>query len=112
MDVFNIFYTKETNVRTVIVLEEKSMTLRASFCKVTVSPSIDLHGCSCKYAKKFVSQGIELCQDDLLNITKLLSHLQGPDFDDMSSFFPCEIDVAIQYINLGYGAQAPKIVIL
>ena len=37
---------------------------------------------------------------------------QGPDFDDMSSFFPCEIDDAIQYINLGYGAQAPKIVIL
>ena len=37
---------------------------------------------------------------------------QGPDFDDMSSFFPCEIDNAIQYINLGYGAQAPKIVIL
>ena len=36
---------------------------------------------------------------------------QGPDFDDMSSFFPCEIDDAIQYINLGYGAQAPKIVI-
>ena len=30
----------------------------------------------------------------------------------MSSFFPCEIDDAIQYINLGYGAQAPKIVIL
>ena len=30
---------------------------------------------------------------------------QGPDFDDMSSFFPCEIDDAIQYINLGYGAQ-------
>ena len=29
---------------------------------------------------------------------------QGPDFDDMSSFFPCEIDDAIQYINLGYGA--------
>ena len=37
---------------------------------------------------------------------------QGPDFDDMSSFFPCEIDDVIQYINLGYGAQAPKIVIL
>ena len=35
---------------------------------------------------------------------------QGPDFDNMSSFFPCEIDDAIQYINLGYGAQAPKIV--
>ena len=37
---------------------------------------------------------------------------QGPDFDDMSSFFPCEIDDAIQYINLGFGEQAPKIVIL
>ena len=33
----------------------------------------------------------------------------GPDFDDMSSFFPCEIDDGIQYIHLGYGAQAPKI---
>ena len=32
---------------------------------------------------------------------------QGPDF-----FFPCEIDDAIQYINFGYGAQAPKMVIL
>ena len=36
---------------------------------------------------------------------------QGSDFDDMSYFFPCEIDDAIQYINLGYGVQAPKIVI-
>ena len=35
---------------------------------------------------------------------------QGLDFDDMSSLFPCEIDDAIQYINLGYGAQAQKIV--
>ena len=50
-----------------------------------------------------------------LHVQELISlHLahQGPDFDDMSSFFPCEIDNAIQYINLGYGAQAPKIVIL
>ena len=30
----------------------------------------------------------------------------------MSSFLSCEIDDAIQYINLGYGAQAPKVVIL
>jgi hypothetical protein len=42
----------------------------------------------------------------------LVTYHQGPDFDDMSSFFPCKIDDAIQYINLGYGAQAPKIVIL
>ena len=40
------------------------------------------------------------------------SYKQGPDFDDMSSLLLCEIDDAIQYINLGYGAQAPKIVIL
>ena len=40
------------------------------------------------------------------------SNNQGPDFDHKSSFFSCEIDDAIQYINLGYGAQAPKIVIL
>ena len=37
---------------------------------------------------------------------------EGPDFDDMSPFFPCEIDDTIQYIILGYGAKAPKIVIL
>ena len=36
---------------------------------------------------------------------------QGPDFDDKSSFFPYEIDDAIQYINLGYGAQALKIIL-
>ena len=39
-------------------------------------------------------------------------HHHGTDFDDMLSFFPCEIDDAIQYINLGCGAQAPKIVTL
>ena len=37
---------------------------------------------------------------------------QGPDFDVMLSFFLCEIDDVIQYINLEYGEQAPKIVIL
>jgi hypothetical protein len=44
--------------------------------------------------------------------TKLFTNDQGPDFDDMSSFFSCEVDDAIQYINLGYGAHAPTIVIL
>ena len=51
----------------------------------------------------------------LIQITKLKfidSNKQGPNFDDMSSFFPCEIDDVIQNINLGYGEQAPKIVIL
>ena len=43
---------------------------------------------------------------------ELVDHHHGPDFDDMSSFFPCEIDDTIQYINLGYGAQTPKIVIV
>ena len=47
---------------------------------------------------------------DLL-IRSILNN-QGPDFDDMSSFFPCKIDDAIQYFNLKYGVQAPKIVIL
>ena len=42
----------------------------------------------------------------------LIIHKHGPDFDDMSSFFPCEIDDPIQYIYLGYGVKAPKIVIL
>jgi hypothetical protein len=41
-----------------------------------------------------------------------LPHYQDPDFNDMSIFFPCKIDHTIQYINLGYGAQAPKMVIL
>ena len=41
-----------------------------------------------------------------------MSDEQGPDFDVMSSLFPCEIDITIQYINLGYGAQTPKIVII
>ena len=40
------------------------------------------------------------------------SYNLGQDFDEMLFFFPCEIDDAIQYINLGYGAQAPKILIL
>ena len=35
---------------------------------------------------------------------------QGTDFDDMSSFFPCEIDDAIQILILDMEAQAPKIV--
>ena len=64
-----------------------------------------------KYENKgnsnFDSNGVKL----LLNQVKV-NGLQGPDFDDISSFFPCEIGVAIQYINLGYGEQAPKIVIL
>ena len=47
---------------------------------------------------------------DLLISSILNNNYQGPDFDDMSSFFPCEIDDAIQYIYLGYGAQAPKTV--
>ena len=51
-------------------------------------------------------------EDECLLICNVLCNDQGRDFDDMSSLFPCEIDDAIQYINLGYGAQAPKIVIL
>ena len=46
------------------------------------------------------------------NDLKIDTHQQGPEFYDMSSSFPCEINDAIQYINLGYGAQAPKIGIL
>ena len=37
----------------------------------------------------------------LLVINSLISDHQGPDFDSMSYLFPCEIDDAIQYINLG-----------
>ena len=36
---------------------------------------------------------------------------QGPDFDDMSSFFPCEIDDAVQYINLGYGSKNSYLIV-
>jgi hypothetical protein len=35
----------------------------------------------------------------LVNLTED-SDKQDPDFYDMSTFFPCEIDDAIQYINL------------
>ena len=38
--------------------------------------------------------------------------VQGLDFDDMSHFFPCEIDDAVQYIYPGYRAQAQNILIL
>ena len=48
----------------------------------------------------------------MINTIGLYYNHQGPDFDDISCFFPCEIDDAIQYINLVYGAQALKIVIL
>ena len=48
----------------------------------------------------------------MISPIKTLSYNQGPDFDDMSFFFPCEIDDAIQYINLEFGAQALKRVIL
>ena len=40
----------------------------------------------------------------------IICNQKGPDFDDKSSFFPCKVDDAIQYINLGYGEHAPKIV--
>ena len=33
-----------------------------------------------------------------------ISDHQGPEFDDMSSLFPCEIDDAIQYINLEFSS--------
>ena len=38
--------------------------------------------------------------------------LPGPGYWWQVIFSLCEIDDAIQYINLGYGAQSPKIVIL
>ena len=42
----------------------------------------------------------------LFGLMVTVSNNQGPDFDEMSSFFPCEINDAIQYINLGYETQA------
>ena len=47
-----------------------------------------------------------------VNANVFMFYDQGPNFDDVSSLFPCDVDSAIQYINLGYGAQTPKIVIL
>ena len=52
-----------------------------------------------KNIKKIIVAERSLCDRNNYN--------QGTDFDGMSSFFPCEIDDII-----GYGAQAPKIVIL
>ena len=46
----------------------------------------------------------------ILQIYVYIYYYQGSDFEDMSSFFPCEIDDANQYINLGYGPQVPKII--
>ena len=56
------------------------------------------------------------CNDDEISLrhtTPLRGVIiQDPDFDDMSSFVACEIDDAIQYIYLRYGAQAPITVTL
>ena len=41
-----------------------------------------------------------------LNILNINVLYQGPDFDDMSSFFPCKIDDAIQYILILYMERA------
>ena len=50
---------------------------------------------------------------DFIFMNFIVCNNQSPNFDDMSSIFPCKIDDAIQYsINLGYGVQAPKILIL
>jgi hypothetical protein len=35
-------------------------------------------------------------------------HEQGPDFDDMSSFFPCIICGSFKYINPGYELLVTK----
>ena len=60
-------------------------------------------------SSRLFSQGFQctLEPDDLYYYCYYHHHHQGLDFDDMSSFFPREIDAAIQYINLGYGAQTP-----
>ena len=41
-----------------------------------------------------------------------ITYQHGLDFDDMPSLFPCEIDDATQYVNVGYGSQTPKIVVI
>ena len=37
-----------------------------------------------------------------------ICYKQDPDFDDMSSFFPCEIEDAIQYIILNMERRLKK----
>ena len=61
-----------------------------------------------------ISGLVSTCQNEVngQSTHQMIFNQQGPDFDDMLSFFPCEVDDAIQYINLGYGMQAPKLVIL
>ena len=54
----------------------------------------------------------DVSEDNATKEVIKVGHKQGPDFDDMSSFIPCKINNAIQYINLEYGAQTPKIVTL
>jgi len=65
----------------------------------------DLHKLDVSSDHGNITPHLKLC-----SITEENYHHQGLDFDDMSSFFPCEIGDAIQYINLGHRAQAPKIV--
>ena len=48
----------------------------------------------------------------LIPVTTRERDNKSPNFDDKSSFFPSEIEDAFQYINLGYEAQAPRILIL
>jgi hypothetical protein len=38
----------------------------------------------------------------------VVSDDQGPDFDDMSSFFPCIICGSLKYINPGYELLVTK----
>ena len=68
-------------------------------CPARANLSIKTHGKSWSQSTDNTKMGIKSSNDD-----------QDPYYDNMSPFFPCEIDDAIQYINLGYGAQAPKIV--
>ena len=76
---------------------------------------------SCRFARRLdlcnphlttTKIAIKTRSHELVIAIEHYAHKQGTDFDDMSSFFLYEIDDAIQYINLGYGAQAPKMVIL
>ena len=63
----------------------------------------------CGYCCNFFSSGFNHRISSSLSLSSSWSsHYQGPDFDEMSFFFPSEIDDAIQYINLGYGAQVSK----
>ena len=55
-----------------------------------------------------LAMGIENNTKHSVTLNVKMYNNQDPDFDDMSSFFPCKMGDAIQYINLENRAPTPK----